>query len=404
MQRKAYTVSELNRLIKRSIEGQQEFANVLVQGEIANFKRHYQSGHCYFVLKDKQSVLKSVMFAGKAAMLRFTPRDGDLVTVVGRIGVYERDGVYQLYADLMIPAGEGALMQQLEALKKKLQAEGLFDAARKKPLPSHPKVIGVVTSGTGAAIHDIITVTARRDRSRRILLYPVRVQGAGAAQEIAHAIAYLNKHKLADVLIVGRGGGSLEDLWAFNEEPVVRAVAASEIPVVSAVGHEVDFTLTDFAADVRAATPSQAAELVVPDAEKDLRQLRQLAVRSARALEYLLERRKNRFDRLRQSRVFTQPYGFIEEGRLELDAYGNSMKNGMEGTLERLTHRLSLAGTKLEALNPLQVLSRGYSLTTDEAGRPLKNPDEVQQGMLIKTYLEQGEISSVVRTVRKETL
>ena len=234
---KVFTVTEINRIVKNLLESQRDFANIQVQGELSNF-RCYPSGHCYFNLKDKQGVLKAVMFAGNAARLKFIPKNGDSVLAVGRVGVYERDGVYQIYVDIMLPLGAGNLMLAYEALKNKLSAEGLFDEARKKSLPSHPATVGIITSSAGAAVRDIITVSQRRNPGIKLILYPVRVQGKEAIAEIVEAIEFMNKENLADVLIVGRGGGSIEDLWAFNEEKVVRAIAASRLPIVSAVGHE----------------------------------------------------------------------------------------------------------------------------------------------------------------------
>ena len=261
-----YSVSEINNFIKHILEQEPELRNLQVVGEISNFKR-YPSGHCYFTLKDAGAVLKCVMFRSKAVNLRFQPQNGDTVVAVGRLAVYERDGVYQLYTDLLLQQGVGDLMQAYEKLKQKLERAGLFAPERKQQLPLHPRTVGIITSPAGAAVRDVITVSRRRNQGIKLLLYPVKVQGEDAAAEIAAAIEFFNRKKLADVLIVGRGGGSIEDLWAFNEEVTVRAVADSKIPVVSAVGHETDFTLCDFAADVRAATPSQAAELVVADVE-----------------------------------------------------------------------------------------------------------------------------------------
>ena len=265
---KVYTVSEVNDVVKGLIHSRPELGSLQIQGEISNFRR-YPSGHCYFNLKDSQSLLKCVMFAGSARRLKALPRNGDMVLGIGRIDVYERDGVYQFYVDMLMPVGAGDLMLAFEALKKRLAAEGLFDPSLKKPIPAHPRTVGVITSSAGAAVRDIITVAGRRDPSVRILLYPVKVQGTEAPPEIVHALQFMNRQKLCDVLIVGRGGGSMEDLWAFNDERVVRAVVASKIPVISAVGHEIDFTLCDFAADLRAATPSAAAELAVPDTAKE---------------------------------------------------------------------------------------------------------------------------------------
>lgn len=264
MDKQGFSVSEVNQYLKQLLESQSDLHHIPVMGEVSNFKR-YGSGHCYFTLKDEKSALKCVMFKSSAAHLSFTPQNGEKVVALGSISVYERDGVYQLYVSAMRRQGVGDLMQAYEALKEKLTKEGLFDASRKKPLPRLPRAIGIITSPSGAAVHDIITVSRRRNKGVKLILYPASVQGEEAAGEIVHAIDFFQRNHLADLLIVGRGGGSIEDLWAFNEEPVVRAIAASEIPIISAVGHETDFTLSDFAADARAATPSQAAEIAVID-------------------------------------------------------------------------------------------------------------------------------------------
>ena len=285
---KIYTVSEVTRIVKGLFRKEPEFANLQIQGEVSNF-RQYPSGHCYFNLKDGKTLLKAVMFAGAARRLKQLPKNGDQVLGVGRIDLYERDGVYQFYVDMMMPLGAGNLMIAYEQLKEKLTAEGLFDPSRKRPLPAYPKVVGIVTSSAGAAVRDIINVAGRRDPSVKLRLYPVKVQGTEAPPEIIRGIRFFNRHKLADVLIVGRGGGSMEDLWAFNDEGVVRAIAASEIPVISAVGHEIDFTLSDFAADLRAPTPSAAAELAVPERSGDRENLAKLVRRLERTMETRLQ-------------------------------------------------------------------------------------------------------------------
>lgn len=264
MDKQGFSVSEVNQYLKQLLESQSDLHHIPVLGEVSNFKR-YASGHCYFTLKDEKSALKCVMFKSSAVRLSFTPQNGEKVVALGSISVYERDGVYQLYVSAMRRQGIGDLMQAYEALKEKLTKEGLFDESRKKPLPRLPRAIGIITSPSGAAVHDIITVSRRRNKGVKLILYPASVQGEEAAGEIVHAIDFFQRNHLADLLIVGRGGGSIEDLWAFNEEPVVRAIAASKIPIISAVGHETDVTLSDFAADARAATPSQAAEFAVID-------------------------------------------------------------------------------------------------------------------------------------------
>ena len=296
----AFTVTEINNYIKSLVDNEPQLRNVQIVGEISNFKR-YPSGHCYFTLKDSGAVLKCVMFRGKAMSMKFDPQNGDTVLAIGRITVYERDGVYQLYTDMLIEQGVGDLMVAYEKLKAKLEAEGLFSSERKQAIPMNPKTVGIITSPVGAAVRDVITVSRRRNRGIKLLLYPVKVQGEGASTEIARAINFFNKHNLADVLIVGRGGGSIEELWAFNEEQTVRAVASSAIPVISAVGHETDFTLCDFAADVRAATPSQAAELAVADAEGYILQVENLQRRLKYFMQARLEQEEYRLDRATNS-------------------------------------------------------------------------------------------------------
>lgn len=349
-----------------------------VLGEISNFKR-YASGHCYFTLKDATSALRCVMFRGFADKLQFVPKNGQKVIAFGSITVYERDGAYQLQVMGLQPEGIGSLMQAYEELKEKLQKEGLFDDSRKKRLPLLPKTIGVVTSSSGAAVHDIITVSRRRNPGVRILLYPVKVQGEEAAGEIVKAIEFFNKEKLADLLIVGRGGGSIEDLWAFNEEPVVRAVAASDIPVISAVGHETDFTLCDFAADRRAATPSQAAEIAVIDVE---------AYKSA--IDSSIEKAGN----IIQNQ--------IAESAQYLDTLQKNMEQAMGNILEQKHHQFSLLTAKLNALSPLNVMSRGYTVTWDANHKLIVDARQIAPGDTIITAVSNGSITSVVKTIEEK--
>ena len=321
---KTYSVTEVNKYIKKMLDGDYDLKNIQVQGEISNFKC-YASGHCYFSLKDGGStnstngfgrygsindggsVLKCVMFKNNAIRMRFEPRNGDKVIAVGHISVYERDGVYQLYTDLLFQQGAGDLMRQFEALKAKLNGEGLFAPECKQALPDNPRAVGIVTSSSGAVVHDIINVSRRRNPGVKLYLYPVQVQGKGAAEEIAKGIEFFNKTNFVDVLIVGRGGGSMEDLWAFNEEPTVRAVAASQLPIISAVGHETDFTLCDFAADARAATPSQAAEMAVADLSKLRQQYEHLAQRLQRAMQMQMNTTQEKLIKLQENRMLQDP-------------------------------------------------------------------------------------------------
>lgn len=400
MNEEIYSVSELNLMIKSLLDGNRTFANIQIQGEISNFKR-YASGHCYFTLKDDGGVLKAVMFRNQARSLRFEPQNGDTVIAIGRVGVYERDGVYQLYTDLMLPLGAGDLMLAYEQLKKKLTEEGLFDSERKRELPLNPKTVGIITSPSGAAVRDMITVSRRRNRGIKLLLFPVKVQGDGSAAEIVRAIKFMNKHRLADVLIVGRGGGSIEDLWAFNEEPVVRAIAASEIPVVAAVGHETDVTLADFAADRRAATPSQAAELVVADADAYLRYVEELTARGRRVVLHRLEQAQHKLQRLQGSWTLRNPERWQQPLQQRTDMALRQLQSRMASILQQRQHKFSLLAAQLDALSPLTVLSRGYSITKTEAGKALRSIEDVRWGDEIRTQVADGDVVSVVQQVER---
>ncbi len=398
MAEQVYSVSDINRLIKDVLDHVPPLARVAVTGEISNFKR-YPSGHCYFTLKDGASALKCVMFAGRARYLRFQPVNGNKVVASGQISVYERDGVYQLYVSTMSPEGNGALLEAYEKLKAKLAAEGLFDAARKKPLPLLPKRVGIVTSPAGAAVHDVITVSRRRDPGVKLFLYPVKVQGEGAAEEIAAAIRFFNEVHPVDVLIVGRGGGSIEDLWAFNEEPVVRAVAASQIPVVSAVGHETDFTLCDFAADRRAATPSQAAEIVAPDIESYRNGIAAMAAHGRDLVEKKISEERRRLSSLMGSWVFRQPERLLADPMQRLDRAQQGLQQAMDETRREKGQRFSLAAARLQALSPLSVLVRGYGITQKRDRSVVKSVDDVAVGEPIMTRISDGALISMVQKV-----
>lgn len=391
-----YSVSRINKLIKLLIDEDRRFANVQVRGEVSNFKR-YSSGHCYFTLKDAGGVLKAVMFKTAARSLRFEPQNGDTVIAVGHISVYERDGVYQLYTDLMIPEGTGDLMLAFEQLKQKLLNEGLFDESRKKPLPVNPKTVGIITSPSGAAVRDLITVSRRRNSGIKLLLYPVRVQGKEAPAEIAHAIRFMNEHKLAEVLIVGRGGGSIEELWAFNEEVTVRAVAESQIPIVSAVGHETDFTLTDFAADKRAATPSQAAEIVVADANAYLNYVLELEKRCHNTVLKHLTDAGSTLNRLQNSWALNKPQRLLESRMQRFDFASARLEQLFTAKLTQKQHECGMLAAKLDALSPLTVLARGYSVTENGDGKIIRSIDDVRWGDEIITQVSDGNIVSVVQ-------
>jgi len=388
------TVSEVTRLIKDTLET--AFPSVWVVGEISNLRRP-RSGHLYLTLKDERAQLRAVIWRGVAQRLRFEPADGLAVIARGAITVYSPRGEYQLVIQRLEPRGIGALELAFQQLKEKLAKEGLFDPARKKPLPPFPTHIAVVTSPTGAAIRDIITVIRRRFPALRVTLYPVRVQGEGAAQEIAHAIAELNRIGGFDLMIVGRGGGSLEDLWAFNEEVVARAIASSRIPVVSAVGHEIDLTISDLVADRRALTPTEAAELVTPRLDEVLAALEGLRGRLAQALRHRLTEAEGR---LREVGARLRPARFLEVVRLReqyLDELGARGARAVSRLAERARERLARAGVRLQSLSPLAVLGRGYSVTRlVPSGRVVTSAAQAPPGSLVETILAEGLLRSRV--------
>lgn len=360
-----HSVSDVNRYLKDLLAGEPLLQGISVRGEISNFKQ-YPSGHCYFTLKDTNSALKCVMFRSRAQYLRFLPQNGMQVVAGGSIAVYERDGVYQLYVDSLIPEGTGDLALAFEQLKEKLAAEGLFDPARKQPLPAFPKKIGVVTSSAGAVLRDIYRVSKRRWPGIQLVLYPVQVQGEGAAEQIARGIDFFAEEYAVDVIIAGRGGGSMEDLWAFNEEPVVRAIAACPVPLISAVGHETDFTLADFAADVRAATPSQAAELAVPDRSEVMRQVENLTGQLTRQVQRELALRRQRLEGLLNSRVMRDPQSMLAERRQRLDFLLAGLQRTAKAELQSKQHKLGLILNRLAAINPVAVMGRGYGIVTKQ--------------------------------------
>lgn len=360
-----HSVSDVNRYLKDLLAGEPLLQGISVRGEISNFKQ-YPSGHCYFTLKDTNSALKCVMFRNRAQYLRFLPQNGMQVVAGGSIAVYERDGVYQLYVDSLIPEGTGDLALAFEQLKEKLAAEGLFDPARKQPLPAFPKKIGVVTSSAGAVLRDIYRVSKRRWPGIQLVLYPVQVQGEGAAEQIARGIDFFAEEYAVDVIIAGRGGGSMEDLWAFNEEPVVRAIAACPVPLISAVGHETDFTLADFAADVRAATPSQAAELAVPDRSEVMRQVESLTGQLTRQVQRELALRRQRLEGLLNSRVMREPQSMLAERRQRLDFLLAGLQRTAKAELQSKQHKLGLILNRLAAINPVAVMGRGYGIVTKQ--------------------------------------
>lgn len=376
------SVTELNKYIKGKFEEDEYFANVLVEGEISNYKHHY-TGHLYFTLKDGNSLIKCIMFETYTGHLEFEPKDGMKVMILGSVSVFERDGTYQLYAKAMKPMGMvGDLRAAYEELKQKLEKEGLFDSIHKKPIPAYPKVIGVLTSNTGAVIRDIINVSTRRNPNVVIKLFPVPVQGEGAAEKIAKGIELMNEHKLADVLIVARGGGSLEDLWTFNEEVVARAIYASELPVISAVGHETDFTISDFVADLRAPTPSAAAELAVPDIAEVQSKIEGYQNRYKQALIRKVQLMKLRYEKCMQSRVFTQPLQKVNEQYMVIDMKVKTMEHSVLQKLQKEKSNLQRLIMQLDTLSPLKTLARGYGIVYKQGDRvksitDLKEKDEI---------------------------
>lgn len=355
------TVSQINTYIKSLIDGDLNLSSVFVVGEISNFTNHYRTGHFYFTLKDEMSAIKAVMFRSSAQRLKFIPENGMRVILRGRVSVFERDGQYQLYVDDMQPDGAGALNVAFEQLKAKLEAQGLFDASRKKSIPEYPERVGVITSPTGAAVRDILNVLSRRFPLAKVVFYPVQVQGVNAAPQIAAAVDLFNRYSAADVLIVGRGGGSIEDLWAFNEEIVALSVSRSNIPVISAVGHETDFTICDFVADLRAPTPSAAAELAVPDWREQRAYVSGLLSHAAGLIKQNISEQKNLVNFYSQSRFLKNPLEPVEVGRQTLDILFNRLLNAQNISLNEAKSRFSNNCAKLDALSPLKVLSRGYA-------------------------------------------
>lgn len=390
---KVYSVSELNREIRFLLES--EYATVWVEGEVSNFKNH-SSGHMYMTLKDEKSQIGAVFFSRHNQGLRFELKDGLKVIAFGKISLYEPRGQYQLYIEKLEPKGVGALQLAFLQLKEKLEKEGLFDAGRKRPIPRFPRAVGVVTSPTGAAIRDILNVVSRRFCGTQLLLSPVRVQGEGAAREIAQAIADMNDYGRVDVLIVGRGGGSLEDLWAFNEEIVARAVFDSNIPVISAVGHEIDWTICDLVADLRAPTPSAAAELVVEDRGELEKRVRDYRLRMRNAALNMLAGRREALANLESSFAFKQPLFLVRQAAQRLDELLRQLQNYARTLVGRKREMFQTLVGRFEALSPLAILERGYSLTMAGDGRLLKDARGLKPGDLIETRLSRGRVRSRV--------
>lgn len=392
MEPKIATVSQINGYVKKILDHNIILNNVWIKGEISNFKHHY-SGHLYITLKDEGGVLKAVMFRSSAQSLAFEPSDGMKVLARGRISVYEASGSYQLYIEEMIPDGVGDLYIAYEKLKKQLEEEGLFSAEHKKPIPQFPKKVGVVTASTGAAVRDIINVITRRYPMAEIVIYPAQVQGTGAAQSVVRAIEYFNATKEVDTLIVGRGGGSIEDLWAFNEEITARAIFASEIPVISAVGHETDFTIADFVADMRAPTPSAAAEIAVPS----MLELRnRVSTNENRILQNITKRIENSRLLLTRFKMRT-PKEKIDDYNLKIDSLVKTMASSVKMQTISLRRTLAEQAAKLDALSPLQTLSRGYSIPTAEDGTVIRSVNDMKTGTEFTLRMKDGSRECIVK-------
>ena len=401
MAQNVLSITQLTEYIRGRLDNDPFLGQVAVRGEISNYKV-YPSGHHYFTLKDEGAALKCVMFKGSAMRLRFRPDNGMKVIAMGKVTVYPRDGAYQLYCAAMAMDGVGDLYAAFEQLKKKLAAQGLFDPAHKKPLPKCPGTIGIVTSSAGAAVHDMLRILRKRYPLTKVRLLPVRVQGAEAPGEIAAAIRYANRYKLADLLIVGRGGGSIEDLWAFNDELVAHAIYESEIPVISAVGHEPDVTISDYVADLRAATPSNAAELAVPDQDALRQNLDAMSSAMASALSRQLKAARQHLNVLSQSPALRSPTGYIEQREKSLELLKNRLVAAQNQSITRKNQRYIAAVSKLDAMSPLKVLTRGYSMAQTEAGEVLRSVRQVELGERISVLLSDGKLSATVMDKKEE--
>ena len=395
MSQNVLSITQLNTYIQQKMDNDVLLNQVAVRGEISNYKM-YPSGHHYFTLKDEGSALKCVMFKGNAFRLRFRPENGMKVIAMGKVSVYPRDGAYQLYCTAMAMDGVGDLYAAFEQMKNKLAAQGLFDPAHKKPIPQFPGTIGIVTSSAGAAVHDMLRILRGRYPLTRVKLLPVRVQGAEAPGEIAAAIRYANHHKLCDLLIVGRGGGSMEDLWAFNEEIVAWAIYESEIPVISAVGHEPDVTISDYVADLRAATPSNAAELAVPDMEALLQNLDEKSAAMAASLQRQLKGARQHLNVLAASPALQSPTGYLEQKENQLEYLKNRLISAQNRNLSAKQQRYIQNVAKLDAMSPLKVLTRGYAMAENEDGQLVRSIHQVQCGDSLNIRFGDGVIKTTV--------
>lgn len=403
MERRILEVSQVNAYIKQLLDQDGLLTDLCIRGELSNYKV-YPSGHHYFTLKDAGGAMRGVMFKGSASHLRFRPENGMKVIAAGRITVYERDGAYQLYCTDLIPEGLGDLHVAFEQLKKKLHEEGLFDPAHKKTIPAYPHRIAIITSGAGAAVQDMLRILGKRYPLSKVIILPVRVQGVEAPAEICGAIRYANRFRIADVIITGRGGGSIEDLWAFNDERVAREIYASEIPIVSAVGHEPDVTISDFVADLRAATPSNGAELVAPDQVELLRSLRNLSQRMETAMLQNIGVRRQKLQELRGKRVLQSPENYLADRRLQLDHIQKLLAASARQLLDGKKQTFVGLASGLDAMSPLKVLGRGYSMTKDPMGNLIRSTQQVQPFDNMITEVEDGRIISTVLRTERGTL
>ena len=400
MSQQVLSITQINEYIRSRMDQDTLLSGVAVRGEISNYKV-YPSGHHYFTLKDEGAALKCVMFKGNAVRLRFRPDNGVKVIAMGKISVYPRDGAYQLYCTAMAMDGVGDLYAAFEQLKAKLAAQGLFDPAHKKPLPRYPGVIGIVTSSAGAAVHDMLRILRKRYPLAQVRLLPVRVQGAEARGEIAAAIHYANVHKLADLLIVGRGGGSIEDLWAFNDERVAHAIYRSDIPVISAVGHEPDVTISDFVADLRAATPSNAAELAVPDQDALRQNLDSLSTGMAAALNRQLKSARQHLNVLSASPALQSPVGYLNQKRKNLELLKNRLLSAQTNGINRKKQNFISLTSKLDAMSPLKVFLRGYAMASDENGAVIRSVTQLHPGDQVSVTLGDGSFTAAVTDVKE---
>ena len=401
MEQRIITVSEVNQVVKLLLENEPLLRNLSVRGELSNYKIHSTGNH-FFTLKDAGGALQCVMFKGAAGKIRFRPENGMKVVATGRISAFPRDGVYQLYCDALIPEGTGDLALAFEQLKARLHAEGLFDPSHKKPLPRYPQRIALVTSGTGAAVRDMIRILRRRYPLAKVIVLPVRVQGAGAAAEIAGAIRYADHWHIGDVIITGRGGGSMEDLWAFNEERVARAIYACQTPVISAVGHEPDVTISDFVADVRVSTPSNAAEIAVPDQVELRRLLRDRQARMEGSETARLETLRQRLTELAGKRVMRDQMAYVQDQRMELVHLQKRLGDLASALLARKRQRFAALAASLDAMSPLKVLGRGYAMARGADGTILKSWRDVTPGDAVQVTLGEGGFTATVVEPIKE--